>query len=382
MLLKGSAAMGIIIREAAAGKVLEDFVMLPFSLYQGIEAWVPPIISDNKKYVTGKSNYMNQAGPNERIVAYLDGVPAGRLLFGINEHLNHAKGFREGYLSLFECTDNQTVAAAMLDHARSWFRERGIEYMKGPLSLPGGDDYRGFLIDNFESPTYVMQTYNHKYYNDLFIAYGFDKYLDCYGYDVKDDQEDIRKFERLVPLAMKRYGYTVDRIDLTKMDREMKDVKKIIERSLPDDWDDFIPPNDEEIALIAKQLIPYADPDFIYIARTLEGEPIGFDIALPDYNMVLKRMNGRLLPFGIFKYIRYRKKIDRLRVFVLFVVPEYRKKGVSGAIYLNMWRKGIEKGYKRGEASTIWEYNKPMITDIKEFIGEPYKTYRLYRMDV
>jgi hypothetical protein len=93
-------------------------------------------------------------------------------------------------------------------------------------------------------------------------------------------------------------------------------------------------------------------------------------------------MNGRLFPFGMLKYIKYRKKIDRLRIFVLFVVPEYRKKGVSGAIYLNMWRKGIEKGYKRGEASTIWEYNKPMITDIKEFIGEPYKTYRLYRMDV
>lgn len=374
--------MAIIIREAAAGKVLDDFVKLPFGLYKGIEAWVPPIISDNRKYVTGKSNYMNQAGPNSRIVAYLDGVPAGRLLFGINEHLNHAKGFREGYLSLFECINDQSVANAMLDHARAWFRERDIEYMKGPLSLPGGDDYRGFLIDNFEDPTYVMQTYNHKYYNDLFIGYGFGKYLDCYGYDVRDDHEDISKFERFVPLAMKRYGYTIDKIDIQNIDREMRDIKKIIEMSMPEDWDDFIPPNDEEIALIAKQLIPYADPDFIYIARTLEGEPIGFDIALPDYNMVLKRMNGRLFPFGMLTYLKYRKKIDRLRVFVLFVVPEYRKKGVSGAIYLNMWRKGIEKGYKRGEASTIWEYNKPMINDIKEFIGEPYKTYRLYRMDV
>lgn len=370
----------VVVREADNRKMLDDFVRLPFRLYEGDEAWVPPLISEFKKYVLGKDNFLNQSGPNIRIVAYRDGVVCGRLLVGIDNHLNEAKGFRQGYLALYEAVEDSEVSRALLDYAKAWLVERGMAYVKGPLSVPGGDDYRGFLIDNFKDPTYVMNTYNKPYYNQQFIDYGFEKYLDCYGYDGDFERRNIEKFERLVPLAMKRYGYRVDRIDLDHMDREMKDVKRVIDMAMPTDWDDFIPPNEEEIALVAKQLLPYADPDFIYIARTLEGEPIGFDIALPDYNQVLKKMKGRLLPFGLLKFFFLRKKIDRLRIFVLFVVPEFRRKGVSGAIYLNIFRAGVRKGYRRGEGSTIWEYNKPMMADVHEFTGEPYKTYRVYRM--
>ena len=40
-----------------------------------------------------------------------------------------------------------------------------MKLIKGPLSLPGGDDCRGFIIDNFTDDTLVMNTYNKKYYN-------------------------------------------------------------------------------------------------------------------------------------------------------------------------------------------------------------------------
>lgn len=372
----------ILLKELHNNKEVMDFINLPFELYKGDDAWVPPLKSDFKKYIRGENNYLNESGPNTKIIVYKDDKPAGRLLVGINNHINEAKNFKEGYISLFESIDDEEVAFSMLEFAEKWLYDRGINLMKGPLSLPGGDDNRGFLIDNFKDPTLIMNTYNKKYYNDLFISYGFEKYFDCYAYKSDVDNKNIERYEKLVPYAMKKHGFRIDRLDLKNMQKEMEDVKSIIDRAMPKDWDDFIPPNDEEIELIAKQLIPFADADLIYIARSLSGEPIGFNISLPDYNQILNRLKGRLLPFGIFKFLYYKKKIDKIRFFVLFVVPEYRKKGVPSAIYLQSYKKAIEKGYKFVEGSTIWEYNEDMILDIEKYGGELYKTYRIYKKSI
>jgi len=358
---------------------LKDFINLPFEIYKDDDAWVPPIKSEFKKYINGIDNYLNEAGPNTKIVAYCNNKCVGRMLIGINNDLNEAKQRNEGYISLFEAIDNDDVAFHLLNFAEEWFLHKGIELIKGPLSLPGGDDNRGFLIDNFKDDTLIMNTYNKKYYNDMFLKFGFEKYLDCYAYKNEIDNENIQRYMQLVPYAMKRYSFHLNRLDLNNIDKEMKDVQQIIDKAMPEEWDDFIPPSKKEIELIAKQLVPYADVDLIYIARTDEGEPIGFNITLPDYNQVLKKINGNLFPFGIFKYFYYKKKINRLRFFVLFVIPEYRKKGVSAAIYLESYKKAMEKNYIFGEGSTIWEYNSEMINDIEKYGGELYKTYRIYQ---
>lgn len=366
------------IEEVKDSKTLNDFIYLPFKLYKYDDAWVPPIVSDFKKYIMGKNNFLNQSGPNIKIVAYKNNQMAGRLLVGINEHLNNAKGFKEGYISLFESIEDMEVAFSMLEFAEKWLYNQGMDSIKGPLSLPGGDDNRGFLIDNLEDPTLIMNTYNKKYYNDYFLEYGFEKYFDCYAYKTVFENENISRYEKLVPYAMEKYKFKLDKIDLKNIDKEMKDIKEIIIKAMPKEWDDFIPPTDDELNLIAKQIVPFADPDLIYIARTLDGKPIGFNISLPDYNQVLKKLNGKLFPFGIFKFLYLKKKIDKMRFFVLFVVPEYRKKGVPSAIYLQSYSKALDKGYKFGEGSTIWEYNDEMIRDIEKFGGERYKTYRIY----
>lgn len=372
----------IIVKPVFSKKEIDDFVMLPFKLYQGDEAWVPPLISDFKKYIMGKNNALNQSGENERVIAYLDEIPAGRLLVGVNTELNEYKGYNEGYIALYECIDNNEVSGKLLEYAEHYLKERKIEKIKGPLSLPGGDDYRGFLIDNFEDPTLIMNTYNKKYYNDQFLSFGFKKYYDCYAYKGFFTEELKERLDKIIPYVKKRYKYTVEPVDLKNIEGEISDVKEIINKSMPKEWDDFMPPTDEEIRIIKELLIPYADPDFAYIARDENRKPIGFNIALPDYNQVLKKLNGRLFPFGILKYLYYRRKIDRIRIFTLFVVPEYRKKGVTAAIYYEGIKKGLARGFTYVEGSTIWEYNKPMMNDAVGFADQPYKTYRVYYKNI
>ena len=145
-----SVSSNIYIKVVSDKKTLKDFISLPFELYKEDKAWVPPLISDFKKYVNGIDNFLNESGPNLKIAAYKDNKIAGRLLVGINNHLNEAKGFKEGYISLFESINDDEVAFKLLEYAEKWLKDKGMELMKGPLSLPGGDDNRGFLIDNFE----------------------------------------------------------------------------------------------------------------------------------------------------------------------------------------------------------------------------------------
>lgn len=367
-------------------KDLEDFTMLPFDLYDKNSPWVAPLIGQYKKYISGEDNLLNYAGPHEKILLRDGKRTIGRLIVGINEELNKYHGLKEAYISQFESIEDIEAARLLLGFAENWAKKRGMTLIKGPLSLPGGDDNRGFLIDNFQAPVYVMNTYNKPYYNDFFLDFGFVKYFDCYGYEADLVEEALDRYKKAIPRLMKRFNYRLDKVNLKDkkaLAKDADDIKRIIEEAMPKDWLDFMPPSQEEIEGIVKQLVPFADGDLIFIARsTIDNRPLGFNITLPDYNQVLKDMKGRLLPTGFVSFLLKKRKINRGRMLVLFVIPSYRNKGVSGAIYLASQEEAQKKGYTRVEGSTIWEYNKEMLADIESFGAERTKVYRIYTKDI
>lgn len=373
----------ISIKEVTDKKSLKDFAYFIYEMYEGDKNFVPPIRSEYIKYLQGDGNDLNNAGPNTKYICYDDGKIVGRLLVGINNIVNDYHGFKEGYISQFECKENYEYAEKLLDKAVEFLKSHGMTKLKGPLSLPGGEDNRGFIVDNFEDQPYIMNTYNKKYYNDFFVKYGFKKYYDCYAYKDTIENANIERFEKLVPYAMKKFNFRVDNIDFNRLDSDAADIMHVIEKAMPKEWDDFAPLDEEEIRKTVNQLKPYADPELIFIARDNEtNEPIGFNITLPDYNQAIKKMKGRLFPLGFVKFLYHKRKIDRIRFFVLFVVPEYQKKGVTSVMYLKTYLNAIKKGYTELEGSTIWEYNTDMMNDVESFGGKINITYRIYQMDI
>lgn len=373
----------ISIKEVNDKKTLNDFVDFIYENYEGDKNFVPPLRSDYIKYVQGVDNDLNEAGPNIKYICYDDGRVVGRLLVGVNNIINEYHGFKEGYISLFECVENYEYAEKLLDKAVGFLKSQGMTKVKGPLSLPGGEDNRGFIVDNFDAQPFIMNTYNKKYYNDFFVKYGFEKYYDCYAYKDTIENADIERYEKLVPYAMKKFDFRVDNINLSNVDKDAMDIMNVLERALPREWDDFAPPKEEEIRKIVKQLVPFADSDLIFIARDNKtNEPIGFNITLPDYNQAIKKMNGKMFPFGFLKFLYYKRKINRIRFFVLFVVPEYRKKGVTSVMYLKTYLNALKKGYTELEGSTIWEYNRDMMNDVESFGAKINITYRIYQKEI
>ena len=79
-----------------------------------------------------------------------------------------------------------------------------------------------------------------------------------------------------------------------------------------------------------KQIV---DPKALIIAEDAQGKPIGFAMTLPDVNTLLKGLNGRLFPFGIFKLLFGLPKIQQYRMWALGVAPEYQGKAIDTLLY-------------------------------------------------
>ncbi len=355
------------------------FVELPWIIYSDDPNWVPPLLTDMHDTLNQDKNALLRLGPNRFFLAVEKGRVVGRLGVGIDNRLNREKNQKLSYITLFESIEDYTVAKALFDTGLKWLKEQGAEIVTGPQSPSNGDDYRGLLIDGFKSPPVLLNSYNPPYYEAFLERYGFSKQFDRFAYYFDFSDGPPERLARGVAIAEKRYGFTARSIDFKRMDREIRIIKEVVEESMPD-WPDMIPPGDAELYAEAAKLKQLARPELVIFIESKDGKCLGFAVTLPDYNEILKRLNGRLLPLGIFRYLYYRRKISGVRMFALFVTPGGRRRGVSAALYYYSMLNALKLGYTRGEGSTIHEFNARMNIDARKAGGRLYKTYRVYQL--
>ncbi|MFU8795468.1 MAG: N-acetyltransferase [Dethiobacteria bacterium] len=354
------------------------FVELPWKLYCDYPNWVPPLYSDMYNTLKPAKNALLRLGPYRFFIAEINGEAVGRLGVGMDLRLNEAKNKQLGYFTLFESIEDYSVASELFDQGLSWLHSQGAEIVTGPQSPSNGDDYRGLLIEGYDTPPVLLNSYNPPYYADYISKYGFEKQFDrfAYYYDISNGPNE--RLGRGVALAQERYNFTVRPLNLRNLDQEIQVIKGVVDQSMPD-WPDMIPPSDEELVAEAEKLRQFAIPELVLFVENSENECLGLSVTLPDYNEVLVHLNGRLFPTGFIKYLLYRRKITGVRLFALFVTPKGRRRGVSAALYYNTMNNAYKKGFTHGEGSTIHEFNRRMNLDAQKAGGELYKIYRIYQ---
>ena len=160
-------------------------------------------------------------------------------------------------------------------------------------------------------------------------------------------------------------------------------IKEVYNAAWEDNWG-FVPMTDAEVDFMAERLKPLLMEGLIWLAEA-GSETVGFLLALPDYNMALKPLQGHLLTprlFGFIPYLLGWKRPTRTRVLTLGVKEKYRSKGLESALLIEGLRVGFEAGVRESEASWILEDNVMMRRVLGAIGGRPYKTYRIYEREV
>ena len=179
--------MSIEIRPVASTEQRRAFLRLPWGIYpRRYPAWVPPLISEEKKRIDPKANPFFEHGEVQLFLAYRDGKPVGRVAAVENRLHNEFHDDRVGFFGLFESSDDREVAHALLDAAAGWVSARGLTALRGPADFSTNEEC-GLLLDDFEDPPYVLMRYNPPYYADLFERAGWEKAKDLLAYWLEDD---------------------------------------------------------------------------------------------------------------------------------------------------------------------------------------------------
>jgi GNAT superfamily N-acetyltransferase len=357
----------------------KKFIKFQWVPYKGNPAWVPPLLMDRRKLIDRKNNPFYRHAAMELFLAERDGRVVGRIGAIIND--NHIKEHGEniGFFGFFETINDQSVANALFDAARNWVKAKGVEALRGPASPSVNDEY-GLLIDGFDVPPAVLMTYNPPYYQKLVEQYGFAKAQDLFAYYLHKDKVFNERFRRIADIATRRDSLKIRTLDMSRFNDEVKLIRELYTKGWSKNWGE-VPMTEEEFNYVAKDLKAVVDPRLVIIAES-KGKPVGFGMTLPDLNQILiANKHGWLLP-AIARMLLQKKRMNRVRIVILGVLPEYANSGIGAVLFYETGKRSVECGYPHGEASWVNEGNVMMNRGAELMQATIEKRYRVYQMPI
>ncbi len=369
--------MGLDVRPVASKRDLTTFIKLPWRLYRNEPNWVPPLIAERRRFLDRTQNPWFEHGEAQLFLAWRDGRAVGRISAQVDRLFNEFQDNTWGLFGFFECEDDPEAARALLDAAEAWLRVRDRDRMVGPMDFTMNDEC-GVLVEGFERPPIILTNWTHPYYPALLEGAGMTKAMDTLMWRLEIAGRD-RVHPAIWDVAERvesKHGITVRPMRKRDIEAEIDRFLEVYNAAWERNWG-FSPLTEKEVRHYAKTLKPLLDEHWAFIAEK-DGETIGAALTIPDYNQVLKHLNGRLLPFGWLKFLWYRRRIDRVRVFALGVKREWQHTGVAARFYELHFDSAEATPQKHGEMGWILETNTSMNRAMEGMGGEIVRRYRLY----
>lgn len=352
------------------------FIKFPWKVYRRDPYWVPPLISERKRFLNSKINPFFHHAQVKLFLAYKGKEILGRIAAVVDDQYINYYHQKVGFFGLFECLPDYSVAHALFQSAEKWIKEMGMEVIQGPMNLSTNHEC-GLLIEGFDSSPVFMTPYNPPYYREYLENYGFQKVKDLYAYFVNFSRYEKGKLEKKIERVLSRRNLRVRPVNLKDFENEAQTMREIYNSAWGNNWG-FVPMTDEEFWYMGKELKKIVIPDLALVAE-LDGKAVGFTLTVPDINQVLKRLSGRLFPWGIFKWFYYYKKIDVFRALVLGIIEKYRHLGLDLLLYVKLAEAAKKNGYLKWEISWILEDNVGVHNVLRKRLNaQPYKRYRIF----
>ena len=367
----------VTITAVTSKKQLAEFIDFPHELYKNDPNYVPELFIAQKDLLT--THPFHKHSSLQCFLAYADDRIVGRIAAILNNNHNKYNKRNDGFFGFFDCVDDHGTAGMLFKTAEDWLKNKGAgQLIIGPVNFSTNESC-GTLVEGFDSPPFLMQTYNFAYYDELIKNCGLKKQVDLIAWHWDGGNYDDKSVRLLSALEqrLKRNNIVIRKVDLKNFRQETEKLREVYNSA----WDQntgFVPLTDDEFNHLAKDLKLILDPDFALVAEQ-DGKVVAFGLALPNINEVLiKIKRGRLLPTGIFKLLFGKSKVQSIRIYALGVIDGYRKMGIEACLYGTIIKEYKRKGLKHAEAGWTLENNTLINEAIIAIKGDPYKKYRLY----
>jgi GNAT superfamily N-acetyltransferase len=357
---------------------LKAFIEFPYQLYKNDPYWIAPLRSEqDAQFVPAKNPMLDHCTYTLFLAKEGD-----RVLGRISAFLDHLAldHWKEpiGLFGSFECIQDEEVGLALLSAARNWLLNKGMKSMRGPWSFASQE--WGLVVDGFTPEPVILAPYNPPYYNDYLQKFGMQKGKDLMVYllDAGKGYHIPERYLTLTDVVKRRYGITVRQADMKHLEAEVVTITNLANTSICDNWG-FYPVTDAEARAMARDLKQILDPRGALIAEDSQGKAIGFALSLPDINVLLKGLDGRMSLRLIYRMLFKLPHLHQYRMWALGVLPEYQSKGVDTLLY----RATYEALYcptTRMEINYVLEDNDRMNNALQKLGVENLRRYRVYEM--
>lgn len=354
-----------------------QFINFQFDLYARCEYWSPPLVSNMKLAMNRHRHPFYKHSDAAFFVAEDNGATLARIAVLENRRYNTFNQSHAAFFYYFDTVDDADAAAAVLEAALRWAKQRGLDKLFGPKGFLRSDAY-GLLVEGFEYEAALSMPYNYDYYPRLVEAAGFEKLVDYLsGYVTRGHQLPDR-IVRLVDKIKQRYGFEVKNF---RNRRELKhlapQIQRINNEAFTDVWG-YYPIDADEIQMIYNQLLTIADPRFIKVVAKGD-EIVGFLFTFPDISKALRETRGRLWPLGWIKVLRAFQTTQRLSGNGIGLLPQYQGMGASALLYAEIFNTLMASRATHCDIAQAMETNIKSLGDMNLLGVNWYKRHRVYQ---
>lgn len=357
-----------------------QFMRMAWDLYRGDPHWIPPLILNQREMLGYAPHPFYRTAAIETFLARRGSETVGRIAAIVDRAHNEIHHEQRGMIGFFESIDDRSVASALFDAARGWLKSQGMTGLRGPMN-PAMNYECGLLVEGFDSPPTFMMTYNPPYYPDLWEAYGFRKSQDLFAFwghvDMLDGLDP--KLLKIATQAQERFQIQVRPSSRKTFTADVNAFLQIYNRALPGTWG-FVPLSDAEVRHTAKGLKLLIVPELVRIAEH-QGKPVGAVFGMLDYNPIIKRIGGRVFPFGFLRLLWGRRNLKKVRMISTNVLPEFQRFGLGLVLLSNLAPAVLDWGCTEAEFSWVLESNHLSRASLANGGAKPIKTYRIYDLD-
>jgi len=358
--------------------LVQQFIKVPWSIYHDDPHWVPPLVKERQDLLSPKHPYFEHAEV-KLWIAYKDDQAVGRISAQFDQLKSVSDYESIGYFGLFECIDDSELAIQLLTEAEQWLKKQDCDVIRGPFNLSINQE-SGLLINGFDTPPYIMMGHAKPYYQALLQEHGYAKAKDLYAWFNRSGFVDPPAMLRLAGRYQSRI--VLRDVDKKQFDRDIRIMMHIFNDAWANNWG-FIPFTENEFVHLGKEMLQLIPANHFKIAE-LDGEPVAMVAGLPNFNQIIKDLNGKLFPLGVFKLL-WRLKFSPPttgRVALLGIKQQYQNQLIGSALAFLLIKEIKQVAHATGivehEMSWVLEDNKRLNKILESLGAERYKTYRVY----